>query len=339
MHKSNHFKYFIGIDISKKTLDITVLEGKQSLFYSQIENTEKGIRSFLLELKKQGVVPDECLFCAEYTGIYNVPLQNVLTKKELYLWVEKAIQIKRTLGMERGKNDKVDSYRIAMYAFKNRDESKQWKPMREQLTSLKKLVSLRRRLINMKKQITQTFTEGEFLTRQELKILKASCKKTIEALRKDIIEIEKRMNLLIKEDQELSRLYLLITSVDGIGMHTAIEIIITTNEFKNITEAKKFSCYAGVVPFEYSSGTSLNKKARVSKMANTSVKTLLHMSALSVINMEGDMQNYFLRKLSEGKNKMSIINAIRNKLVLRVFACVKNDRLYEKKYQYPFVNP
>ena len=120
-------------------------------------------------------------------------------------------------------------------------------------------------------------------------------------------------------------------------MQVAIEVIITTNEFKNFETAKQFACYSGVVSLEYSSGTSVRGKTRVSRMAKISVKTVLHMAALSAVSMKGELQDYFIRKVSEGKNKMSVINAIRNKLILRIFACIKNNRPYEKIYEYKLV--
>ncbi|MFN6076658.1 MAG: IS110 family transposase, partial [Fluviicola sp.] len=60
------------------------------------------------------------------------------------------------------------------------------------------------------------------------------------------------------------------------------------------------------------------------------MKTLLHLAALRVIQLEGEMRDYFIRKVSEGKNKMSVINAIRNKILARVCSCIKNEKMYEK---------
>jgi transposase len=119
-------------------------------------------------------------------------------------------------------------------------------------------------------------------------------------------------------------------------MFTAIEVIIATNEFKNFTNAKQFACYCGVVPFDFSSGTSIHKRPRVSSMANVSLKTLLHMSALSAVAMKGEMREYFIRKVTQGKNKMSVINAIRNKLILRIFAVIKKDQSYQKDFSFSF---
>ena len=77
-------------------------------------------------------------------------------------------------------------------------------------------------------------------------------------------------------------------------------------------------------------GSSVHLRSRVSHLANKCTKTLLHMAALSPIRMAGEMKEYYQRKVAEGKNKMSVINAIRNKLILRVFACVRNNKVYQK---------
>jgi len=129
-----------------------------------------------------------------------------------------------------------------------------------------------------------------------------------------------------------------INSVFGIGTVTAVEIIIATNEFKNIRTAKKFACCASIVPFEHNSGTSLRSRPRVSHKPNKRVKTLLHMAAMASL-ISSDMKCYFERKTSEGKNKMRVINAVRNKLITHLFSCVNNDRLYKKAHISEYLVP
>lgn len=333
MNKNNDFEYFVGIDISKKVLDITVLKGKDKILYEQIDNTIKGLKKFLRTLIQKDIDLKTVLFCVEHTGVYGNNLKVVLKMNNCYLWVEPAIQIIRSIGMVRGKNDKIDSYRIAVYAFKNQIDRVEFQLERAAIQSLKALRGLRKRLIQSKKQLSQVFTEKEFLSKDELKNLHSNCKDSLKAIQNDINKTEKRMREIIKADQQLNRLNQVITSVDGAGFVTSVEIIITTNEFKKIKDAKKYACYSGVVPFDYSSGTSVNKRSRVSPMANKSIKTILHMAAMSAVQCEGDLQNYYLRKVAEGKNKMSVLNAIRNKLILRIFSCVNQDRLYQKNLQ------
>jgi len=93
-------------------------------------------------------------------------------------------------------------------------------------------------------------------------------KNTLKYLSQDIESVEKNILEIIKADPTLRRLFQISTSVSGIGTVTAVEIIIVTNEFKNIRTAKKFACYAGIVPFEHNSGTSLRSRPRVSHKAN-----------------------------------------------------------------------
>ena len=144
--------------------------------------------------------------------------------------------------------------------------------------------------------------------------------------------IEARIDELFSKDAQLNRLYELISSVDGVGKCIAGQVIVDTNEFKNIKEGKAYACYSGVAPFEHRSGSSVHLRSRLSHLANKCTKTLLHMAALSPIRMAGELKDYYQRKVAEGKNKMSVMNAIRNKLILRVFACVRNNKVYQKNY-------
>ena len=88
-----------------------------------------------------------------------------------------------------------------------------------------------------------------------------------------------------------------------------------------------------IVPFEFQSGTSINKKPRVSYMADKSLKKLLHLAAMRAIQLNGDLQNYYLRKVKEGKNKMLILNAVRNKIVARICSVIKNRKMYQINLQ------
>ncbi len=330
--KTMNFKHFIGIDVSKSTLDFCLISAGKVVLRLQTQNSSKGIEGFV---KESGCALGESLFCMEHTGIYNYPLLDYLSEKESSIWLESALRIKQSAGMQRGKNDKVDAERIALYAYRNQDSLKLWRPTRPVIKELKTLTALRTRLINAKKQLKSSLQEGkQFLTKSLQKKMKQCCQHSLKGLEKDLTAVNKQLDGLIRSDEELNRLFNLVTSVEGIGAVTAREILITTNEFKDFTNAKKYACYAGVVPFQYRSGTSIRGKDRVSHLANKTVKTLLHMSALSAINHCEELKIYYQRKVAEGKNKMSVINAVRNKLVLRIFAVVKNDRKYDKNYDY-----
>jgi transposase len=329
------WNYYVGIDVSKNYLDYALLKGSELILNGRIDNNEQGIISLIEQLKKkeEDFTLAECLFCMEYTGIYNNPCIYYLKEKDADICLESGRHIKLSGGLQRGKNDKIDALRIAQYAYKNREGIKLWTPKRQALVRLSALSTLRRRLVGILKELKTPVKAGKNFVEKEIhKEQVKLCSKSIKATEKDIETIEKKMNQLIKKDEILNRLFNIITSVDGIGDVTAVEIILTTNEFKDIKEPKKFACYSGVAPFEYSSGKSIRGKNKVSPMANKTMKSILHMAALSSINMKGEMRVYFERKVAEGKNKMLILNAIRNKLIHRIFACVNQNREYEKIY-------
>lgn len=334
-----NYKHFIGIDVSKNWLDFTVLEENQELLYKRIENSLSGIKSFFKELGRyKGYSISRTLVCMEHTGIYNNYLLSHLSSLKANVCVESGLQIKQSSGLKRGKNDKVDSLRIAVYCYKNREDIKLWQPRRSVVESLKNLTTLRNRLINVLKQLKVPLNEAKgLMNKRDRDKVMSGCRSSVDTITKDLKALDKEIQVLIKSDQELNRLFNLVSSVTGIGPVTATEIIITTNEFKSINCHKKYACYSGVAPFEHQSGSSIRGKTRVSSMGNKTVKKLLHMGALSASRCVGDLKIYFERKVAEGKNKMLIINAIRNKLIARIFACVKHNRSYQKNYAIPIV--
>lgn len=327
--------YILGVDVSKKTLDAALTLDGKNFFESRLENTSKAIRDWFKELqKKASFSRNQLVVCMEHTGIYCQHLLDFCLKNEIKVSLESALQIKKSLGITRGKNDKVDARRIAVYALKNPEKMRFWLPQRENVQKIKALLVARERLVKVKTQLEVPLNENqEFLDPAVVKILKAQYSTTLQSLGKDIKRIEKSILQLVKDDQALESQYKLVTSVPGIGLITGLNVIVSTNEFKNITHAKRFACYSGVAPFEHTSGTSIRGKTRISKLANMKIKRLLHLAAMSAIHHSEELNHYYNRKLAEGKNKMSIVNAVRNKLITRIFSCISNKREYQKNYQ------
>lgn len=325
--------YFLGIDISKKKFDAAVTIDGKNFHEVQVENIAKAIETFFRELKSRLSSFSKLIVCLEHTGIYCQPLLDYLVKNQISVCIEPALQIKQSQGMTRGKTDQVDARRIALYAFKNRENLIFWKPQRYCIQKLKALLSTRERLVKAKVQMEVPLKEcEEFIEPSIRKEMVRHCRKTLHSLESDINMIDQAIDQLVKEDARLNEQYTLATSVPGVGKFTALNVIISTGEFTQIADAKKFACYAGVAPFEHSSGSSIRGRTRVSKMANMTLKKLLHLAAMSAIQCCDELKVYYKRKVDAGKNKMSVLNAVRNKLISRIFSCIKNNRKYQKIY-------
>jgi transposase len=337
MNKTREYTYFIGIDVSRDKLDLAVMSGRKLVSHTTIVNQTKEIRAFLTGLKQLPKFTfNKSLFGLEQTGIYTSHLLNALKRSKANIVLEDALHIKNSLGKSRGKYDKLDAIRIATFLYKTKDDVRIWVQRRPVIDKLAHLSTLRTRLITLLNAMRTPLNEqNEFLESSFVVTMTNLCDKSMSALKNDIDQAEKLILTTVKEDERTKRLFDIITSVPSVGPVTAIQIIITTNEFKDITDPKKYASYAGVAPFRHESGTAV-ARAKVSSLANKKIKTLLHICALSSISHPTELRDYFLRKTKEeGKSKMAVINAVRYKLILRIFACLNQDRLYQKDYIRP----
>lgn len=324
----NKKQIHIGVDVSKKTLDVCCLVENQRLF-TQISNTSKSVKSFINKVSKQytGYLINVCI---ENTGYYNWPIYEAISDMCVNLYVINSLHLKRSLGLIRGKNDKIDSKRIADFLQLHYPKLTPYKIPRKEIRVIQALLAQRKRLVSIRTSLKAPVEELKSIgCNQVLKQLSKSNQLIIKQIDKQILEVEKQIMEIIENDTELSNKYRFITSVQGVGKVLAWYMIVKTNEFKSIKDPRKLACYAGVVPFEYQSGTSIHRRPRVSLMADHTLKKLLHLSAMRAIRLNGELRNYYLRKIEEGKNKMLVLNAVRNKIVARICSVVNNQRIYQ----------
>jgi transposase len=325
------YKYFFGVDISKKTIDVTLAKDGQ-LIHRQFSNDSAGMDELMQWLKELNISFTDALFCMEATGLYCFPLTQFLASNAIDIWIEHAAQIKKASSLDRGKNDKVDSKRIAMYAVKHLDRLRLWRPASHTLEKIRHLAALRERLVETRKRLLTPIREFEEMGNVAMaKLLAKTIKNSMSAIDKDLKNVETRIIDIVNEDENLKQLYKLITSVVGIGFVTAINLMVYTKGFTILKDTRKLACYCGVAPFEYSSGSSVRGKTKVHFMANKKLKCNLHMASLIAIKVDADLKAYYKRKVAEGKNKMSVLNAVKNKLLARVIAVVNKQEEYVKK--------
>jgi transposase len=327
--------HFIGVDISKKTLDFAVCKEGKTIFSEQCPNNKKSIAAMLKRIGKlEGFVVGQAVLCMEKTGIYNNPLLNYLSTSKIKVWLESPQQIKHSMGITRGKSDIIDAARIAKYSYIHQREMQVWKPARNVIVQLKQLNTMRERLVKTLQQLTIAITEGEeFLDKKIASLEKKLFKSSITAMKNDLKRIDEEISKVIDSDPKLKKLYRLVTSVDFVGPVVACAVIAVTEEFTTYTDPKKFACHCGVAPFEHTSGSSVRGRTKVSKKADMRLKKLLHLAAVSSTARPGELREYYNRKKAEGHSAMSVLNAIRNKIVHRIFAVVKRGTEFTRDYQ------
>lgn len=329
-------KNFVGIDISKLWFDAALIKSENAwrIIHQQFAQTKEGFKKMLEWLASYGVLTgDETLFCMENTGLYNNGLANYLVKCKAQLWVEMPLRIKKAGGFERGSDDKTASIKIASYAMRYQDNAKFWQPADSNMEKVKNLIAQRDRVVNAITQLTVPVVELKNCgCEAEAKQLEKIQKAALTALQKTKMNIEILINKTVQQDEHINKKVKLVQSIKGIGPVTAVALLVYTKGYERFENAKQLACYCGVVPFKKESGTSVRFKPTVSPFANKKLKKLLHLCALTAIKNDKELHLYFERKVMEGKNKMSIINAVRNKLVHRVYAVLRDERLFEENY-------
>ena len=201
--------------------------------------------------------------------------------------------------------------------------------------SLKRLLSLRGRLIKQRAGFKASLKEQKrVLAKKENQVLLNTQEKLIKYLSKQIETVEKEMEAMIKSNEKLNGQFKLIVGIKGVGKQTALFIIAYTDGFTRFKTWRQFASYCGIAPFPNTSGTSIRGKTKVSNLANKKIKSLFDLCAKSAIQHNPEMKAYYNRRLEEGKNKMSTINIVRNKLLSRIFAVVNRQTPYVDVMKY-----
>ena len=327
------FNHFLAFDVSKETFAVLLRDSTQTLWKGDVKNNSSEIKNLFIMLKKVYRIKfKECLVCFEATGLYGFHLLNYTFSLHIATWVAHAQNIKQSLGMKRGKSDPIDAERIAEYACRFQDKAVLWSPPRQIIDELKALIGCRDRLVASKVSLENPLKEmAEFCSTTIFESVENTCHIAIKEIKKSVERIEMKIMELIKNDKDLNEMYARLDSIQGVGPVTSIAFIVETNEFKDFPNAKKLACHSGVAPFSYSSGKRKGK-AHVSHKANKKLKTLLDLCARSAVLAKGEFQDYYRRKVAEGKSKLLVRNNIRNKIILRMFAVVQNKTMYENKF-------
>lgn len=244
------------------------------------------------------------------------------------------LEIKRSLGITRGKSDQKDAKAIARYAYLRREELKPTQLPSAQLLELKNLLSVREKMVRNRKGYHNSLKElKETLKVSKSNLLYQAQQKLIEELSVQIKKIEQKIKEVIAQDEQLSKLFALVTSVKGVGLILGTSFLVYTNGFTAFDNWRKFACYSGIAPFEYQSGTSIKAPRRVSHLAQKHLKGLLSNAACVCIQSSEELKTYYHRRLQEGKSKLAVQNILRNKIVARVFAVVKRGTPFREEYQ------
>lgn len=318
----------IGIDISKDTLDYCVINtlNHQKNQSGCIKNNKSAISNWLRKINLNSVE-----FSLEHTGHYGMLLTFLLNDNQATFYMVNPLDLKRSLGMQRGKTDTLDAYRIASYTITNKHRLKPYCLPSVELSKIKALITARERYVKILVQLKNSLKANLILNKTiDVKTILSQERKQIKAIEKSIKVFETKMQEIVNNVNELKTSYEKITKVIGIGPITAIKCITETENFTKFTNPRKFACHCGLAPFPYQSGTSVKGKTKSHYFRDKTLKAILFKASTSAIQHDPQLKKYYQKKVNDGKHKLTVINAVANKLVLRIFAVVKRDEPFVK---------
>jgi len=326
--------WFIGIDVSKKTLDASIFVAGEVINrfpHIQVRNEKQGFKELLRWAKTQGVNTKDTLFGLEFTGYYSDALEQFLTGKKLCYAMLPTTVVKHYQRGTRDKNDKTDSAKIADYLFRfNGTECiKQRVLPSKAMQELKALKSERKFYVQQR--VACENRQNVAKSKQEQKHLQ----KAIDLFNEQIELIEQRMAEVVTSDEEIYLTYRRLLTIPGIGPVNAINTIANTQDFTAFETARQYAKYVGVAPSEHSSGTSVRWRGRPSPHADLQAKADLSMAAMRAVEFSCDMSIYYERKLGNRPNdkdvKRKALNAVKFQLIKMMFAVVRQHRVFEQR--------
>lgn len=315
----NKYKEIFGVDISKDVFDV---HGSKS-GHDQFKNHASGFKTFLKNL------PKESLVVMEATGYYHYRLAQFLFKQNILVSVVNPLSVKRFIQMKlsKVKTDKSDAKAICEYGQINEV------PLYTALTNVQSECLQLFRLMDScikKRTATKNKIHGEEVLGIPSKYVYRSLKRIKKYLDKEVLGIEKKLLSLVKQEQQLQ--LTLLTSIPGIGLKTALFMIVITDGFTKFENSKQLCSYVGITPTIRESGSSVRGRSRISKVGNRKLRNLLFLCSFNACKHNKACKDIYERIVNKGKSKKLALIAVSNKLIKQSFAIIKSGLPYDEKY-------
>lgn len=324
-------KHFVGCDVSKDTLDFALHErGKdyRQFQHIQVPNSTEGFQAMRKWLRSLKVSVQDAVIAMEHTGTYSTAFAEWCHNKKVVFVFLHPLDVKNAGARGRNKTDKVDAQFIADYAYTMREKLT---PSAPESAAIKRLRQLRNERQIVVRSRTAFLNLIKTLT-DKMSVIRAN--KTIATFNAQIKEIEKQIQTVIASDESINKNYNLLVSIPGIGLINAVMTIVATGNFTRFQRARQYAKFSCVCPLTTQSGTSVKGTDHVSKAGHNEIKAVLTEGARSAIQHDANLKTYYVRKRAEGKSHGCVMNAVKFKLICRMFAVIERQTPYVNTDRY-----
>jgi len=325
---------FVGCDISKSTIDVSLHQENLSPKKKQFLNTSAGHTQLINWITRPGAIVHVVI---EATGNYSIDLALALdacSGVELMVANPSATRQFARAQMRRSKTDRVDADMLADFAA--RMVFVIWTPPEAAILELR----------GMSRRMQALTTER---SRERARLHQAHATRTTSAIVINDIEVnirhlERRLDIMLEQairligiHDKMSTAFELLTSIRGIAKKSAVMILPEILILPHGMTVRQWVAHAGLDPRKYSSGDSVEKRERISKMGNVKLRRALYMPALVAIKWEPNIMAFYEHLIAHGKKPLVAIVAVMRKLLHAIYGMLKNSAVFngDKFYQIP----
>ena len=315
----------IGVDVSKDKVDVALFEGKQALGSGQFANTAAGFKKLSKWLRNKGA--GQVWVCLEATGRYGEKLGEYFFKANHQVSVVNPARIKKYAEsqLRRNKNDQIDAVVIA--DFCRTQAPPLWRPATPQKRDLQEMSRRLDALVEQRTRETNRLKSG-----QDCEVVLESLTDSLTFLDEQITKLEARIRDHIDRHSDLKAEHDLLTSITGIGDKTAGKLMAELPDVNRFDHVGQVVAYAGLSPQQHTSGSSVHKKSRLTKIGKQSLKTTMYFPALSAIRFNPIVKALAKRLEGRDKDKMVIVGAAMRKLLQIVYGVLKSGKPFDPNY-------
>jgi transposase len=315
----------LGLDLAKSKFNACLVRDGGKLRHKVFPNTAEGFAQLAEWLERQGV--GRAHACMEATGAYGDSLAAYLHgRSHIVSRVNPAaIKAYAQSHLSRTKNDRVDAALIAGFCAERRPPA--WAPPAPELRELQALVRRLDSLVEMRTMEQNRLSSGV----------------TVEAVRESVEELIAHLSEQIKRAEALIRSHIdnhpglrrqreLLDSIPGVGEATAAALLAEVPDLKQYKSAREVAAFAGLVPRERQSGSSIRGRVRLSKIGNARLRKALYFPAVTALRCSPFFQQWAEGLRQRGKSKMAVIGAVMRKLIHLAYGVLKTGRPFDPEW-------
>ncbi len=315
-----------GIEVSAKELVVRLRRQEELEPLRNFTNTPEGHEILLRHLRRAGRVVRVCL---EASGLYGLDLALALSASEgLEVMVAnpRAVRHFATALMKRSKNDQIDAGVLEEFAARM-----PFQPWPRPAPTTLALHALARRLAELVEMQTaeKNRQHAAELSQAIPAAIRRDLARSLRAQQRAIERLTREARKLIAQAPDLAERFALLDSVPGIAETSAVQLLAELAVLAPDLAARQWVAYAGLDPRQYSSGTSVHKKTRISKAGNKHLRHALYMPALVAVQHDPHLRAFYQRLLQRGKLKMQALVAVMRKLLHAFHGMFKTHQPYD----------